>query len=70
MLDANSTIWETNVMSTQTRAWVYRGLLALVALAIVYGVVTEEQAAAWVAVVSAVLGNGLATLNTSTKGDS
>ena len=55
-------------MSESTRAWVYRGLLALVALAIVYGLVTDEQAAAWVAVVSAILGNGLATLNTSTKG--
>jgi hypothetical protein len=54
-------------MSTTTRAWVYRGLLALVTLAIVYGLVTEEQAAAWVAALSAVLGNGLATINTSTK---
>lgn len=56
-------------MNESTRAWVYRGLLALVALAIVYGLVSEEQAAAWAAVLSAVLGNGLATLNTSTKRD-
>ena len=54
-------------MSETTRAWVYRGLLALVALAVVYGLVTDEQAAAWVAVASAVLGNGLATVNTTTK---
>lgn len=54
-------------MSEATRAWVYRGLLALVALAVVYGLVTDEQAAAWVAVVSAVLGNGLAVVNTTTK---
>lgn len=54
-------------MNESTRAWVYRGLLALVALAVVYGLVTDEQAAAWVAAVSAVLGNGLATLNTTTK---
>ena len=57
-------------MTETTRAWVYRGLLALVTLAVVYGIATEEQAAAWVAVLSAILGNGLATLNTSTKGDS
>lgn len=56
-------------MSETTRAWVYRGLLALVALAVVYGLVTDEQAAAWVAVVSAVLGNGLAVVNTTTKKD-
>jgi hypothetical protein len=56
-------------MTETTRAWVYRGLLALVTLAVVYGIATEEQAAAWVAVLSAVLGNGLATLNTTTKKD-
>jgi hypothetical protein len=54
-------------MTETTRAWVYRGLLALVALAIVYGLVSQEQAAAWVGVVSAIAGNGLATLNTSTS---
>ncbi len=54
-------------MSETTRAWIYRGLLALVALAIVYGLVTDEQAAAWIAVASAVLGNGLAAVNTTTK---
>lgn len=54
-------------MSEATRAWVYRICLAIVPLAVLYGVVTDEQAAAWVAVVSALLGNGLATLNTSTK---
>lgn len=56
-------------MNESTRAWVYRSCLALVALAVVYGVATEDQAAAWVAVVSALLGNGLATLNTSTRKD-
>ena len=57
-------------MNETVRAWVYRGLLALVAVAVVYGLITDEQAAAWVAVVSAILGNGLATLNTTTKGQS
>ena len=54
-------------MTEPVRAWVYRACLALVALAVVYGVVTDEQAESWVAVVSALLGNGLATLNTTTK---
>ena len=54
-------------MNEPARAWIYRACLALVALAVVYGVVTDEQAASWVAVVSALLGNGLATLNTSTR---
>ncbi len=54
-------------MSESTRAWIYRVCLAVVALAVVYGVVSDEQAASWVAVVTALLGNGLASLNTSTK---
>lgn len=54
-------------MDETTRAWVYRGLLALVALAVAYGLITEETATAWVAVVAALLGNGLAAVNTTTK---
>lgn len=54
-------------MSETTRAWIYRTCLALVAVAVVYGLVTEEQAASWVAVATALLGNGLASANTSTK---
>lgn len=53
-------------MSEATRAWLYRIFLAVVVAAVVYGLVTDEQAAAWVGVGSAILGNGLATLNTST----
>jgi len=54
-------------MSTTTRAWVYRVLVILSILAVGFGIATDEQAASWVAAVSAILGNGLATLNTSTK---
>lgn len=54
-------------MPENVRAYIYRVLLALVPVAVAYGYVTEQDAALWVAVASAVLGNGLATLNTSTK---
>jgi hypothetical protein len=56
-------------MSEATRAWIYRVSLALIAVGVIYGVVSEEQAVAWGAVVLAVTGNGLAALNTTTKGD-
>ena len=56
-------------MSTTQRAWVYRVLVILSILAIGFGLVTEEQAAAWVAAAAALLGNGLATINTTTKRD-
>ena len=49
------------------RAWIYRVSLALIALAVIYGLMSNEQAAGWVAVVLAITGNGLAALNTSTK---
>ena len=54
-------------MSEQTRAWVYRISLAVIAVAGVYGLVSEQQAAAWVGVLLAITGNGLAAVNTSTK---
>jgi hypothetical protein len=54
-------------MSTTQRAWVYRVLVILSILAIGFGLVTEEQAAAWVAAAAALLGNGLATINTTTR---
>lgn len=50
-----------------TRAWIYRVLVAVAALAVGYGLLTGEEAALWLAAASAVLGNGLATANTSTK---
>jgi hypothetical protein len=56
-------------MPEHVRAWIYRVLLSLVPIAVAYGVVTEQEASLWVAVAAAVLGNGLATLNTSTDAD-
>jgi len=56
-------------MNEATRAYIYRILLALSALAVVYGLVDESVVPLWLAVASAVLGNGLASVNTSTKTD-
>jgi hypothetical protein len=56
-------------MNEATRAWIYRVLLAIQPLIVAYGYATEEQTILWVGVASAVLGTGLATLNTSTSGD-
>ena len=54
--------------SERTRAYIYAVLTALVPLAIAYGIATAEEAALWLAVAGSVLGLGLATANTSTKG--
>lgn len=52
----------------QVRARVYRGGLAAVALAVAYGLVSgADQVAGWTALVTALVGNGLATVNTSTQ---
>ena len=56
-------------MNEATRAWIYRILLALQPVVVAYGIATEEQTVLWVGVASAVLGTGLATLNTSTSPD-
>lgn len=41
--------------------------MALTVLASAYGLIAEETFAAWVGVVTALVGNGLAMLNTSTQ---
>lgn len=48
------------------RAWIYGVLAAAAPLAVVYGLLTEQEVALWLGVVSAALGNGLALLNTPT----
>ncbi len=55
------------IASEVVRARVYRVLLALQPLVVAYGLASSERAALWVAVITAVLGTGLATANTSTK---
>ena len=57
-----------NLKDEQTRAWIYRVLTAAVPLAIAYGIVDGRTAALVLGLVGAILGTGLASLNTSTKG--
>lgn len=50
---------------TETRrAWLYRVLTAVAALAVVYGLISGEQAAAWIAVGAALIGLPVAAANT------
>lgn len=50
-----------------TRHYLYRLVLAIVALAGVYGLVTDVQAAGWIAVVTALFSSAMAVANTSNK---
>lgn len=52
---------------SKLRAFAYWALTPLFAVLIAVGVVNEEQAATWAALVAAVLGGGLAVANSSTK---
>lgn len=45
------------------RRQLYPVALAVAALAVGYGLLTEEQAALWVAVVASIVGTGVATAN-------
>jgi hypothetical protein len=59
-------------MDERTRAYIYRIGTALLPLLILYGVVSEAEAALWVGVLAAVLAVGegaLAAKHTSTKAD-
>jgi hypothetical protein len=51
-----------------TRAWIYRVLTAAVPLVTAYGIIDQRTAALWLGVIGALLGIGLASMNTSTKG--
>lgn len=51
-----------------TRAWIYRVLTAAVPLITAYGIIDQRTAALWLGVIGALLGIGLASMNTSTKG--
>jgi hypothetical protein len=51
----------------RNRALLYRFLLVLGPVAVAVGLVTEEEAAFWLAVAAETLGVGMAVANTSTK---
>jgi len=52
-------------LTEERRAVIYRVLLAVAAAAVVYGFIDDQQASAWIGIITAIFGNGLATLNTS-----
>jgi hypothetical protein len=52
----------------QTRAYIYRVLTAAVPLITAYGIIDQRTGALWLGVIGALLGIGLASMNTSTKG--
>lgn len=53
-------------LTPRRRAWLYRVVAAVAPLAVLYGVVSETEAALWVAVAATVLGSGTAALHTPT----
>lgn len=55
-------------MKQSTRAYIYRVLLALQPVVVAYGLASDGETALWLSVASSVLGTGLASINTSTKG--
>lgn len=57
-------------MNELTRAWAYRVSLAVITVAGVYGIVSDQQSAGWVALATALFSSGLAAVNTSTRKDS
>jgi hypothetical protein len=54
-------------MSEAARAWIYRLLVVAIFALGVFGVITQEEAAAWIGTAGGLLGVVLATANTSTK---
>lgn len=57
----------TAIFTPTVRAWIYRIIVSAAPLVVFYGLMTQEAAALWVALVATLLGNGLAVMNTSTK---
>jgi len=57
-----------NLMTEPVRAYIYRILIALGSVALVWGVVTGEQLAAILGAAAAIL-NIMPAMNTSTKSD-
>lgn len=50
-----------------TRAWIYRIIIAVIPILTYYGVITDDVAPLIVGLVTALLGTGLAVMNTSVK---
>lgn len=52
------------IKNNAARAYIYGILVAAGAIALVYGLVTNEELVVWLALGGAILGNGLALANT------
>jgi hypothetical protein len=52
------------IKSDRTRAYIYGILVALGAVALTYGIVSNEELAVWLGLGGSILGNGLAFANT------
>ena len=57
-----------SLKNEQTRAYIYRVLTAAVPLVTAYGIIDQRTGVLIIGVISALLGIGLASMNTSTKG--
>ena len=69
--DAFVNIWKQaggfDATRGSARGWLYRILLAIGAILAFRGLVSNEELPLWLALASAVLGNGVAVINTPTK---
>lgn len=54
-------------LSEPVRAWIYRIFTAAIVVMIAYNVIDPNEAVAWTGLGLALIGNGLATVNTTTK---
>jgi len=54
-------------MSEKTRAYIYRVATPVIPLLVFYGVIADEAAPLWLALVGAATTSGLAAYNTSTE---
>jgi len=55
-------------MNEATRAYISRLRVAVSLVVVARGLVSESEVTLWLGVAAAVLGNGLAAVNTTTKG--
>ena len=53
-----------NWLTPQVRTWIYRVIIALVPLLIIYGVLDEQTAPLWIALAASILGTSTALAHT------
>jgi hypothetical protein len=55
------------MLSETTRAWIYRVFTAVTIVLVFYGIISEQEALVWGTALTSLIGNTLATINTTTK---